>query len=77
MDDRYRAALAAKRLRPMAGLQEALDPGTGLAHPIAIPDAPCPWANKKAQRDQAMQASKTTRHPGHRSTSAINCSGQS
>jgi hypothetical protein len=35
--------LAAKRLRRMAGLQAALDSGTGLAHPIVVPDAPCPW----------------------------------
>jgi hypothetical protein len=27
----------------MAGLQAALDSGTGLAHPIVVPDAPCPW----------------------------------
>ena len=39
MDVRYRAALAAKRLRRMAGLQAALDSGTGLAHPIVVPDS--------------------------------------
>ena len=43
MDVRYGAALAAKRLRRMAGLQAALDSGTGLADPIVVPDAPCPW----------------------------------
>ena len=43
MDVRYRAALAAKRLRRMAGLQAALDSGARLARPIVVPDAPCPW----------------------------------
>ena len=36
MDVRYRAALAAKRLRRMAGLQAALDSGARLARPIVV-----------------------------------------
>jgi hypothetical protein len=27
----------------MVGLQAALDSGTELAHPIVVPDDPCPW----------------------------------